>query len=220
MVRPTSTLFSLNISPLAAVTLVLGSCVLPGANARASHVGRGCNGEHLAKRNPYLFPEESSSNSQLLKRQDAQGYSPDNLDPVSQCTGYSYQPVLDNKANFPTIWDTAQLVPGDQEAADELAKAVAEVNRLAPNISVKGTLNGDFCEWHRVMRCKPSPLTKHVVRLFVRSQLHPDLPSLRPGLLVDVPSMRHTLQHRDPSGRHRDARTVDLWDRVRRWSEL
>lgn len=154
MVRPTSTLFSLNISPLAAVTLVLGSFVLPGANARASHVGRGCNGEHLAKRNPYLFPEESSSNSQsqLLKRQDATGYSPDNLDPVSQCTGYSYQPVLDNKANFPTIWDTAQLVPGDQEAADELAKAVAEVNRLAPNISVKGTLNGDFCEWrpHRL----------------------------------------------------------------------
>jgi hypothetical protein len=141
MVRPTSTLFSLNISPLAAVTLVLGSSLslLPGTTARASHVGRGCNGEHLAKRNPYLFPEESSSsNAQLLKRQDAQGYSPDNLDPVSQCTGYSYQPVLDNKANFPTIWDTAQLVPGDQEAADLLAKAVAEVNRLAPNISVKG----------------------------------------------------------------------------------
>jgi hypothetical protein len=152
MVRPTSTLFSLNISPLAAVTLVLGSCVLPGATARASHVGRGCNGEHLAKRNPYLFPEESSnSQSQLLKRQDATGYSPDNLDPVSQCTGYSYQPVLDNKVNFPTIWDTAQLVPGDQEAADLLAKAVAEVNRLAPNISVKGTLAGDFCELRRIV---------------------------------------------------------------------
>jgi len=135
MVRSTSTLFNLS--------LLLGSSLLTGTTARASHVGRGCNGDHIAKRNPYLFPEDDAH---LFKRQDAQGYDPNSMDPVAQCTGYSYQPVLDNKAKFPQIWQTAALVPGDQVAADLLAKAEASVAALAPNCQVKGTLNGDFCE--------------------------------------------------------------------------
>lgn len=137
MVRPNSTLFTLS--------LALGSSLLTESSAHATHVGRGCSGDHLAKRNPFLFPAEGDSHL-LTKRQDGQGYDPNTLDPVAQCTGYSYQPVLDNKSKFPTIWDTASLVPGDQAAADLFAKAQAQVAQLAPDCKVKGTLNGDFCE--------------------------------------------------------------------------
>ena len=194
MVRPsTATFFS--STPLLSLSLALLQAT--GSTARASHIGRGCNGEHVAKLNPLMFATNTASSGDMSKRQDSSsmsstpGYNPNEMDPTVQCTGYSYAPVLDNKAKFPTIWETAQLVPGDQVAADLYAKAVASVQALTPNVQVKGNLNGDFCESRfcharraqtptdRLTLIPPSPL----------SLVHPDLQHQRSVLLVDLSSM-------------------------------
>jgi hypothetical protein len=57
---------------------------------------------------------------------------------------YSYAPWTDLKAKYPTIWETASLVQGDQEAADLFAKINATVNEKVPNITPRGTSNGDW----------------------------------------------------------------------------
>jgi hypothetical protein len=156
MVRPsTATFFS--STPLLSLSLALLQAT--GSTARASHIGRGCSGEHVAK-----LATDATSSGEMSKRQDSSsmsstpGYNPMEMDPTVQCTGYSYAPVLDNKAKFPTIWQTAQLVPGDQVAADLYAKALADVQSMTPNVQVKGTLGGDFCE-SRLRKLFSSPWT-------------------------------------------------------------
>jgi hypothetical protein len=79
-------------------------------------------------------------------------------DPNAECTTYSYVPVAQNIANFPTIWQPATtLLPSD-------SAGLAIWNLIAgsvPNIAPKGQLNGstinetydlvndpDCCEWH------------------------------------------------------------------------
>ena len=65
------------------------------------------------------------------------------IDPAEQCTAYSYQPVLDVKNQFPAIWQTAGIVAGDTEAQSIFATINATVNQKVPQISPKGTANGD-----------------------------------------------------------------------------
>jgi hypothetical protein len=60
------------------------------------------------------------------------------------CQAYSYAPWTDLRAKYPTIWETAQLVDGDQEAQDLFAKINATVNQKVPNIQPRGTSNGDW----------------------------------------------------------------------------
>ncbi|EIW77691.1 carbohydrate esterase family 4 protein [Coniophora puteana RWD-64-598 SS2] len=66
-------------------------------------------------------------------------------DPYQECAGYNYDPVSSQSSKFPTNWQVAQIVPGDQEATDKWNS----IQSLVPaNIQVKGTqpasLMGDF----------------------------------------------------------------------------
>ncbi|OCF57823.1 hypothetical protein L486_05288 [Kwoniella mangroviensis CBS 10435] len=66
------------------------------------------------------------------------------IDPGTECTAYSYQPVIDVMSSFPTIWDTASLVNGDTEASSLFATINATLNSKLPNVKPKGTSTGDF----------------------------------------------------------------------------
>lgn len=63
------------------------------------------------------------------------------IDPTAECTYYTYDPVVAANASFPEIWQPATLLPTDTEGN-------AVWNRIKPsvptNISVKGTIEGDF----------------------------------------------------------------------------
>ena len=63
----------------------------------------------------------------------------------AECSYYTYQPAVDAKSQFPTLWDIAGLVPGDTDAQTLFNQVVAQVNSTVPNVQVKGTPNGDFC---------------------------------------------------------------------------
>ncbi|WVR08361.1 hypothetical protein IAU60_005416 [Kwoniella sp. DSM 27419] len=86
---------------------------------------KGCGGHEVARRNPggpmLSHPHELRS-LQKSKR----------------------QPVVEAKANFPTIWDTAALVNGDSEASALFATINQTVNAKYPNAQPKGTHAGDF----------------------------------------------------------------------------
>jgi hypothetical protein len=62
-------------------------------------------------------------------------------DPNTECTAYDLPLVTDNAANFPAIWQSATILPNDA-AALALWNTIAPT--IPPNISVKGTLAGDF----------------------------------------------------------------------------
>jgi hypothetical protein len=63
------------------------------------------------------------------------------LDPSQECAYYSYAPVTEAKAQFPTIWETATIVAGDTAAQEKFN----EINSTLPSYIVpKGTHNGDF----------------------------------------------------------------------------
>lgn len=69
-----------------------------------------------------------------------------NVDVNAECSYYTYQPVVDAKSQFPTIWNIASLVPGDAEAQALFNQIDALVNSTVGDVKVKGTPNGDFCE--------------------------------------------------------------------------
>ncbi|KAK7470316.1 hypothetical protein VKT23_001747 [Stygiomarasmius scandens] len=62
-------------------------------------------------------------------------------DPTEECTVYSYQPVLNAKSGFPTIWQPATIVSTDTEAL-ELWNNIS--SSIPTDIAVKGTITGDF----------------------------------------------------------------------------
>ncbi|THV08240.1 putative chitin deacetylase [Dendrothele bispora CBS 962.96] len=62
-------------------------------------------------------------------------------DPTEECEPYSYQPVVEAKSQFPTIWQPATIVEGDTEAL-ELWNGISP--SIPTNISVKGSITGDF----------------------------------------------------------------------------
>ncbi|KAL4076622.1 carbohydrate esterase family 4 protein [Scleroderma yunnanense] len=55
-------------------------------------------------------------------------------DSSQECTPYYYAPVGDQKANFPTSWTVATIVPGDTEAQTMFESIQSQI----PNISPKG----------------------------------------------------------------------------------
>ncbi|EJT97057.1 carbohydrate esterase family 4 protein [Dacryopinax primogenitus] len=69
---------------------------------------------------------------------------PNSIDLNDECTPYSYQPVLDVEKNYPPIWDTATLIPGDQAAASLFASINASVNSLLPADLPHGAPTGNW----------------------------------------------------------------------------
>lgn len=63
-----------------------------------------------------------------------------------ECSYYTYQPVVDAKSQFPSIWDIASIVPGDTEAQTLFSQIDALINSTVGDVKIKGTPNGDFCE--------------------------------------------------------------------------
>ncbi|PWN41028.1 glycoside hydrolase/deacetylase [Ceraceosorus guamensis] len=59
------------------------------------------------------------------------------------CTPYSIPEVANIKGQFPTIWQTADLVPGDS-AAQSVWQNIQSQNIIPADIKPKGTPNGDF----------------------------------------------------------------------------
>jgi peptidoglycan/xylan/chitin deacetylase (PgdA/CDA1 family) len=62
-------------------------------------------------------------------------------DPTLECQLYSYAPTLAVKAQFPTVWETAALLPGDTAGN---AKWASIQSSIPTNIPVKGLPNGNF----------------------------------------------------------------------------
>ena len=82
-------------------------------------------------------------------------------DPNAECTTYSYPPVAQNIANFPTIWQPALTLVSSDSAGLALWN---QISPGVPNIAPKGQLNGstinetydvagdpDCCESHFVL---------------------------------------------------------------------
>ena len=68
----------------------------------------------------------------------------DQADPTFECTGYSYAPLQDIKANFPTLWETASILSSDTEAMALFETINATLNSKLPNDLPKGDSNGSF----------------------------------------------------------------------------
>ncbi|WVF68803.1 hypothetical protein IAT40_003575 [Kwoniella sp. CBS 6097] len=128
-----------------ALTIALGL----GFSTAEVSAHRGCGGHEVAKRNPGGPVINSLAELHALsKRQSTSTMDEASVaqisDPNQECTGYSYQPVLDVKSQFPTIWETAALVNGDSEASALFAKINQTVNEKFPNATPKGTKAGDW----------------------------------------------------------------------------
>ncbi|TEB23959.1 glycoside hydrolase/deacetylase [Coprinellus micaceus] len=76
----------------------------------------------------------AGSNPQLILREHSDG----------QCKPYYYAPVNTHLASFPTIWEPAYILRGDTNAEDKWDS----IKHNVPNISTKGTPNGDFSKHH------------------------------------------------------------------------
>ncbi|WWD15610.1 hypothetical protein CI109_100032 [Kwoniella shandongensis] len=106
-----------------------------GASQALGHAG--CGGHDIARRNlggPIIAAAAVTDEASAAS----------SVDPVEECMYYSYQPVLDVVKNFPTVWQTAAIVPGDDEATALFATINATVNAKYPNVGPKGTHNGDW----------------------------------------------------------------------------
>ncbi|GHJ90022.1 hypothetical protein NliqN6_6424 [Naganishia liquefaciens] len=100
---------------------------------------QGCGGQEIARRNLGMI-SGAAGFPQIQRRYVNNG----STDANAECSYYTYQPAVDAKAQFPTIWEIAGLVSGDTEAETLFNQVVAQVNSTVPNIQVKGTPNGDF----------------------------------------------------------------------------
>ncbi|GFZ52284.1 Chitin deacetylase [Saitozyma sp. JCM 24511] len=109
--------------------------VLATAHSAAAH--RGCGGHDMIKRNPggpviqRRTPTDEASAAQ-------------STDPNTECAAYSYQPVLDIKANYPTIWQTATIQASDTDATSLFATINATLNSKLPNDLPHGTTTGNW----------------------------------------------------------------------------
>nr|XP_019050071.1 hypothetical protein I302_00492 [Kwoniella bestiolae CBS 10118]OCF29001.1 hypothetical protein I302_00492 [Kwoniella bestiolae CBS 10118] len=131
------------------LTAALTTLLLVAANGVQGH--RGCAGHEVMRRNlggPVITSADELRSLQLgtLKRRQVtdEASAAQSIDPATECTAYSYQPIVDVKSSFPTIWETATLVNGDSEASSLFATINATVNSKLPNVKPKGTSTGDF----------------------------------------------------------------------------
>ncbi|TXT10702.1 hypothetical protein VHUM_02207 [Vanrija humicola] len=103
---------------------------LPLLGLAAAHTG--CGGHEIARRNP---------GGRVIHSRQVDNT---NIDPVAECTPYTYAPVSAIKSQFPAIWNSATLVPGDADAAALFASINATLNQRLPNTVPRGTHNGDW----------------------------------------------------------------------------
>ncbi|OCF40186.1 hypothetical protein I317_06011 [Kwoniella heveanensis CBS 569] len=128
-----------------AITIALGL----GLSSTEVSAHRGCGGHEVAKRNPggpvinSLAELRGLSKRQTTSTMDEASEAAIS-DPNQECTAYSYQPVVDVKSQFPTIWETASLVDGDTEASALFATINQTLNAKFPNATPKGTKAGDW----------------------------------------------------------------------------
>lgn len=59
-------------------------------------------------------------------------------DPVAECTPYFYPPQDQYINNFPTVWETAKLLPDDSEGHAMWSRIQGSI----PDIPPKGQLDG------------------------------------------------------------------------------
>ncbi|KAL1408950.1 chitin deacetylase [Vanrija albida] len=104
---------------------------LPLLGLAAAHTG--CGGHEIARRNP--------GGRVIHARQQV---DKNNVDPASECTPYTYPPVNAVKSQYPAIWSSATLVPGDDAAATLFASINATLNQRLPNTQPRGTHMGDW----------------------------------------------------------------------------
>lgn len=124
-----------------AVKTTIALAFLAATSAQA-HIGRGCSGHDIARRNPGMDWDgklSARSPGRLMRRYDV-----NSTDVTAECIGYDYPTVSGSTADFPTIWETAALVSGDTEAAAAYVVAQAQIASLVPNVTAKGTASGDF----------------------------------------------------------------------------
>ncbi|KAJ9098996.1 hypothetical protein QFC20_005814 [Naganishia adeliensis] len=100
---------------------------------------QGCGGQGIARRNLGMDVAATGMHD-LQRRYVGNGTQ----DVGAECSYYTYQPVVDAKSQFPTIWDIASLVPGDTEAQALFSQIDALVNSTVGDVRIKGTPNGDF----------------------------------------------------------------------------
>lgn len=99
----------------------------------AAHTG--CGGHDISRRN---------FGGHLISRQSTVNSTAQSIDPTVECTAYSYQPVMDIKANFPAIWQTASIVSTDTAAQELFATINATVNTKLPGSGPHGTPDGNW----------------------------------------------------------------------------
>lgn len=126
----------------AITTILAASALLAGsAQAKCSHNLQAA-GREEAKRMLAVVEREHAQG--MSKRQAPLSLAAQRqmLDPAQECTAYYYADVATQLAEFPPIWNIAQLVPGDTEAQNAYNAIVSDP--AFPNLPPKGTPLGDF----------------------------------------------------------------------------
>lgn len=117
------------------------------ADAKCSHgLAKRGKAEHLARRKQW---EAQTANGQINKRQASTTQGPTNLaqqeqitNPVQECVAYNYAPEQSLYAQYPGDWEIASIMPGDTAAQNAYQAIIS--NPAFPNLTVKGTPEGDF----------------------------------------------------------------------------
>ncbi|KAI5448949.1 hypothetical protein NCC49_005743 [Naganishia albida] len=108
-------------------------------NLLSARAHQGCGGQEIARRN--LGMDVGATDMRDRQRR----YVGDGTQDINaECSYYTYQPVVDAKSQFPSIWDIASIVPGDTEAQTLFSQIDALVNSTVGDVKIKGTPNGDF----------------------------------------------------------------------------
>jgi len=58
------------------------------------------------------------------------------IDPYAECEPYFYPPVTDMLSNFPTIWQIASMLPGDDKAISRWNSIKDRVPNIPPKVGI------------------------------------------------------------------------------------
>lgn len=108
--------------------------------ASQAHLGKGMPGHHIQKKHHDLATPVLARAAASGKMNDAAFAKVESS--ATECKPYNYAPVESFTKNFPPVWKTADILPGDT-AAQQLWAKVQASGIIPANIQPKGTITGN-----------------------------------------------------------------------------
>lgn len=105
---------------------------------------RGCGGGEIMRRNHAMVDPEGWAKRQTTGAPTDEASAAVSTDINQQCAPYSYQLITSLKPNYPTVWQTATLLPNDTEAQTLFTQINSTLNSKFATDLPRGTNNGNF----------------------------------------------------------------------------